>query len=247
MKLKIAAAAGLVLGGMSAAQAAQPAYSFRLGLTEGGYQNDSFFTGNGSEQLIGSSSSDDSWFFSYGVQTGFSMALGDFFGDVALEYYAPLVDSGSLDRTDVLATLGYLIGANWSVFAGYRQGMQGDGLMDDETFEESGFYVGFGYGGMQMGPIIVGTSLAYNFSDAEIPDATDEFDYDGISLKVSISPKDAPQHSVQLRYQRFAGDLAFTPIPLGIDSNEDGVEDFLDGFDLTESYLQLTYAYSFYF
>lgn len=240
MKLFKAAAAGMLLCSAGVSQAAQPVFGVRLGLTEGGYQSKSAITVNGDSVV----QSNDSWFFSYGVQTGLSVAIASFFGDLAVEYYSPQVDNAELDRTDVLATLGYLIDEHWSVFAGYRDGSQGDGPFDDNTFQESGWYLGAGFGGMDMGSLVFGTSLAYNLSNAEIPNAIGEFDYDGLSLKLSLSPKAAPQHSFQLRYQRFDGDGS----KLFEDIDGDGtVDNTTVGVDLTESYLQFTYAYAFYF
>jgi len=245
MKLAVAAAAGLLCVS-GAAQAQDVVFSPRIGPTIGSYQNDSSFR---ISDLSGTQSavveSDDSWELAYGLQAGFSLAFSDFFGDVAIEYLA--VDSDAdLDRTDVLLTAGYLIGRHWSAFAGYRMGMQGDGAFDDETFKESGFFVGGGVGGIEAGPLLLGASLAYNFSQAEdFPFQGDEFDYQGVSLKGSLSLQSMPQHSLQLRFQRFTGDdQPGTPIDLDGDGLADAT---LDDIELTESYVQLTYVYAFAF
>jgi hypothetical protein len=260
MRIAVAVLATGLLGVAGSSYAAPVTFGARLGLTEGGYQNDSTYvftelvSGNDQQFTV---KSDNSWYFAYGLQTGFSAAWGDFFGDVAVEYYEVRNDARSiggnefaLDRTDILATAGYLIGRHWSAFGGYRRGMQGEGAFDDETFSESGFFVGGGWGGFEIGPLTLGTSLAYNFSKAEdFPFPGDDFDYGGLSLKFSLSPSAAPQHSIQLRYQRFTGDDS-PRRELLVDSDGDGVDDFpirIDDVELTESYVQATYSYAFYF
>lgn len=245
MKLKIAMAAGLLVAA-NAAYAEEMYFSGRIGPTLGMYQQDATFSASDADtgELILSGASDDSWETAYGIQTGVSAAYGNFFGDLGVEFLA--VDSDAdLDRTDVLVSLGYLIGQHWSAFVGYRKGMQGDGFFDDDTFNESGFFLGAGIGGMELGDFVVGSSLAYNFSEAQdFPFDGEEFDYGGISFKLSGSLKSMPQHSLQFRYQRFTGDSSDVQ-PVDVDG--DGVADGnlrLD-VDLTESYMQLTYLYTF--
>lgn len=185
---------------------------------------------------------DGDWEPAYGLQTGISAGYGNFFADLGLEYQRIDFGGDSLDRTDILLSAGYLLNDLWSVFAGYRQGMQGDGVFNDDTLSERGFFIGAGVGGMQMGQLVVGASLAYNLSEVEdFPVEGADFDYPGISLKVSASLKDHPQHGFQLRYQRFSGDdkLLF----------QDGQGQDIGRLDyeLTESYVQLSYLYNFAF
>ncbi|MEC9361582.1 MAG: hypothetical protein ACPHN2_03470 [Sinimarinibacterium flocculans] len=245
MKLKIAVAAGL-LAVANTAMAEEMYFSARVGPTLGMYQQDATFVIADADtgDVIVEGQSDDSWETAYGAQVGASAAYGNFFGDIGIEFLA--VDSDAdLDRTDVLVSLGYLIGQHWSAFVGYRKGMQGDGFFDDDTFNESGFFLGAGIGGVEVGDFVVGSSLAYNFSEAkDFPFEGEEFDYEGISFKLSGSLKSMPQHSLQFRYQRFTGDSSDVQ-PVDVDG--DGVPDGnlrLD-VDLTESYMQLTYLYSF--
>lgn len=256
MRIALVAAAAGLLGIANAAQAEGMTFSARVGPTLGMYQSDSSFTLTATPTAAGGAegsetfNSDDSWENAYGAQLGFSAGMQNFFGDVAIEYLA--VDSDAdLDRTDILLTGGYLIGQHWSAFAGYRKGMQGSGAFDDETFNESGFFVGGGVGGVEMGPLLFGSSLAYNFSQAkDFPFDGDEFDYGGLSVKVSVSPKSMPQHSLQLRYQRFTGDERPNTLIAVVDNDEDGTDDTeirLSDIELTESYVQLTYSYAFVF
>ncbi len=185
---------------------------------------------------------DGDWEPAYGLQAGISAGYGDFFADLGLEYQRIDFGGDSLDRTDILLSAGYLLNDLWSVFAGYRQGMQGDGVFNDDTLSERGFFIGAGVGGMEMGPMVMGASLAYNLSKVDdFPVDGADFDYPGISLKVSASLKAYPQHGFQLRYQRFNGDDSlFFQNDVGQDIGR------LD-YELTESYVQLSYLYNFAF
>lgn len=244
MKLAVAAAAGLLCVS-GAAQAQDVVFSPRIGPTLGMYQIDSTLTISdaSSGEVLASGRSDDSWELSYGLQTGFSLAYWDFFGDVAIEYLK--VESDAVDqRTDVLLTLGYLIGRHWSAFAGYRRGMQGDSAFNDDNFSEAGGFLGAGVGGLEAGPLLLGASFAYNLSEVDDFLPQGKFDYDGFSLKFSMSPASMPQHSLQLRYQRFTGDESNKPVDLDGDGTADVV---IDNVELTESYVQATYSYAFAF
>jgi hypothetical protein len=245
--MSIRCVAGLaLLACATTASAESMNFSFRLGLTQGGYQNDSSFTvtelaSGQNEQFV--FPSNDSWFYSLGWQAGVSVAVSNVFADLSVEYLDVQIDGGNFDRSDLLFTTGYLIGDHWSAFVGYRQGSQGDGMFDDDTFKESGFFVGLGYAGMEVGPFMMGTSIAYNFSEAEdFPFEGDKFDYGGVSLKVALNPKAAPQHTVQFRYQRFTGDDSPRR-----ELDFEGTAVRVDRVELTESYLQIGYSYAFYF
>lgn len=249
----VKAVAGLAaLACTSVVQAEDLSFSARVGLAEGGYQNRSSVLltelVTGTEQQV-QSPEDKSWYFASGLQGGVTAVYGSAFADLALEYLNVFQSGTEKDRTDALLTLGYMLDNNWSVFAGYRRGMQGSGAFDDDTFSENGFFVGAGYGRMQLGAVILGTSVAYNFSKAkDFPQDGGDFDYRGVSVKFDLRPQAAPQHGVQLRYQRFSGDDR--PGLVGaIDLDGDGAPDPVraDYVKLTESYVQVSYTYSFYF
>lgn len=263
----VKAVAGLAaLACTSVVQAEDLSFSARAGLAGGGYRNSStadFTLLNDNTEV--KTSGGNSSYFAYGPQVGVSARFGNIFTDLAVEYLEVRNDDTNpitekefeLDRTDALLTVGYLIDNRWSVFGGYRRGFQGDGPFDDETFRESGFYVGGGVGGVTAGGFILGASLAYNFSEGkDFPNPGDDIDYNGISLKVSIVPAATPQHALQLRYQRFSGDK--DPNLAGFlavrDLNGDNVIDdndlepvVINRTKLVEEYFQLSYTYSFYF
>jgi hypothetical protein len=251
MKLKIAVAAGLLAGTFSVgAQAQDMSFVARVAPTVGLYQLDSSATftleqsSNPDEVPNGTSvsgGSDDSWENAVGIQTGLSAAMGNFFGDIAIDYLK--VDDDAVDnRTDILLTVGYLIGDHWQAFGGYRRGMQGDSAFNDDTFDESGFFVGGGIGGIAMGSFVVGASAAYNFSKVDA--GADDLDYDGISLKVSGSLASMPQHSLQLRYQTF--ELEDVSETFADDFTGDGQLDTVRAdIELSENFLTLSYVYSF--
>ncbi len=254
MKYVSAVVIGLVaFSGM--AQAEDISFRGRIGPSVGIYTQDSalairLFDANGNEvepeEPNQSFKGDDE--NSYGLQTGLSAAYANFFVDLAVEYQMVDADSNNLDRTDLLLSAGSLVGDHLQFFAGYRRGMQGDGVFDDETFSESGLFIGAGVSGMSMGPLVLGTSVAYNLSEAsDFPQPGTGFLYKGVSVKLSASLASLPGHSLQLRYQRFNGDGPANILgPL--DLNDDGTPDgFLqiDRVELTETYIQLTYLYSF--
>lgn len=176
----------------------------------------------------------------YGAQVGLTAGWGSFSADVAIDYLR-LDLPEAIDRTDLLLTLGYLIGSHGSVFAGYRFGFQGDGFFNDDIFKETGPFIGAGIGGIEVGAVTLSSSLAWNFSQIEdFPVDGQETDYDGISLKLGGALKSHPQHVVQLRYQMFEGDDSSR-----LDVNDDGVADAILELDVEESYLQLFYLYNF--
>jgi hypothetical protein len=250
MKAKMVLAAGLLVTA-NAAYAEEMLFKARVGPTLGVYQQEFSFsfrdptTGavlvdpDSGQELAASFDADE---FAWGLQAGVGALYGDFFADLGVEFLAVDADDADLDRTDVLLTAGYFVGQYGQVFGGYRKGMQGSGFFDDDTFSEDGFFVGVGLGGMSMGELVVGASLAYNLSKAkDFPIDGQEFDYDGFSLKLSGQLKSMPQHSLQLRFQQFSGDST-----TDLDFDGDAVADArLEVDDLTETYVQLTYFYSF--
>lgn len=249
MKLRIAVVAGLMAA--SGFAQAEVWHSARIGPSIGSYQQEFAFalrdpaTGqiltdpNTGEPLADSGDVSE---LAYGAQIGFTAGVDSFFYDLGIEYQAVDSDENDLDRTDILLTLGYLIDETWSGFAGYRRGMQGSGVLDSSTFNEEGWFVGAGLRNIQVGPAYLGASLAYNFSEAQdFPLDGSDFDYGGLSIKFGASLISQPQHSLQLRYQEFSGDSSDT-----IDFDGDGTADItLDVDDLTETYIQLMYLYSF--
>ncbi len=265
MKLKIAVAAaglaGVFAGGAHAEGMEDVSFVARVGPVIGLYQNDSAINisveqSSNPDQVpngtfLGSFPSDDSWESAVGLQAGISAGMGNFYGDFAIEYLK--VDSDAVDnRTDILLTAGYLFGDHWQGFAGYRMGMQGDSAFNDDLWDESGFFVGAGVGGLEVGALTLGLSGAYNFS--KVDTGGGDLDYDGISVKLSGSLTSFPQHSLQLRFQTF--DLEdVTAITSDVDGDgvaDDGTEDgqpdlFRVNAELSESYLMLSYIYTFAF
>lgn len=178
--------------------------------------------------------------FAYGLQTGLTAGYGKFFADLGIEWLQVDFRGEELDRTDAVLSIGYRVGAYGSLFTGVRKSTQGDGIFDDETFDEFGPFIGAGLGGMPAGPVLFGASVAYNFSQVDdFPSEGEELDYEGFSIKLSASPKSAPNHSVQLRFQQFDGDDSVSG-----DVTGDGVDDDVE-FELEETYLQLYYLYAF--
>jgi hypothetical protein len=236
--------AGIFAGssGWAAAEESEWAFSGRVGPTVGSYEGDvklkisdlvndtqEDFSVNGDQELA------------YGLQGGLTAGYGRFFGDLAVEYLRLDFQKNELDRTDVLVSLGSKVGTYGSLYVGYRSGMQGDGLFNDDTFKESGPFIGAGLGGIPAGALILGGSVAYNFSKVDdFPVDGQKLDYEGVSIKFSAALASMPQHSLQLRFQNFNGDDSISE-----DLDDDGNDDLKVDFELEESYLQLYYIYSF--
>lgn len=177
----------------------------------------------------------------YGFQGGLTASDGRLFLDLALDYLRVELADEKVDRTDLTFTGGFKLGSNGSFFAGYRIGAQGDGVFNDDNFEESGPFIGAGLGGLSAGPLYLGASAAFNFSNVDdFPVPGEDLDYDGISVKFSAALKSMPSHSLQLRIQQFEGDGS-----VGADTDMDGDADLRTDFELEETYLQLYYIYSF--
>jgi hypothetical protein len=182
----------------------------------------------------------------FGGELGYTINLADFYADIGLNLLRTKSEEQNLWRTDLLFTLGYYLTENWSIFAGVRRGWQGDGVFNDDQFEELGPYVGFGYGGIPLGGWgTLNMSAAYNFDKVEnYPIPVEELDYGGISLKFGMNFRNTP-HSLQLRLQRFSGDD--TVEIFDTDSgNEIPDGTFLGRFDyeLEETWAVLSYVYT---
>jgi len=143
----------------------------------------------------------------YGGELGYTLTLSDFYADVGLNMLRVRLQNVDNWRTDALFTVGYYLNDNWSVFAGFRRGWQGDGVFKQDKFREIGPYLGFGFGGMPLGSWgVFNSSFAYNFDRIENIAGTDiDFSYPGVSAKFGLNLKGTP-HSLQLRVQHFWGD-----------------------------------------
>jgi hypothetical protein len=182
----------------------------------------------------------------YGGELGYTLNLADFYADVGLNLLRTKSGGDNLWRTDLLFTVGYYITDNWSAFAGFRRGWQGDGVFNDDVFEETGPYVGFGYGGIPLGGWgTLNMSAAYNFDEVKnFPIDGEDLDYPGISLKFGMNFRNTP-HSLQLRLQRFSGDDSVALI------DADPQNEIPDGttlgrfeYDLEETWAVLSYVYT---
>lgn len=206
-----------------------PQWGGRVGVVVGQYK--------GEFELLGQSEGGD-FELTYGLSGGVSAAVGNFIFDLGLELLRQDLPAEEVDRTDLLPSVSYLIGRHGVVFLGYRLAQQGDGPFNDDLLKENGFFVGAGLGGLPAGPLLLSPSAAYNLSEVEVnddpDDVFDEFDYDGVSLKLGLALQRAPQHSVELRYQRFNGDVDLSAPGLPSATAE-----------LTETYVQATYFYRF--
>lgn len=239
-------AAGLVLSA-SATYAAEQKVSWlgRVGPTVGFYAAD--FTVDFTDVASGTTTEqgfDGDQETAYGLQAGLNASYGNWFGDLAVDYLRFEFEDDKVHRTDLVLTAGYRIGDNFSVFAGFRKSTQGDGVFNDDVFEEDGPLVGAGVGGIAAGALVLGASLAANFSELEFSDAEEfdglgsDVDYDGLSLKLSAALKSRPNHSLQLRLQRYEGDDSANV------GDADGGVTRID-IELEEKYVQLYYIYSF--
>ena len=170
----------------------------------------------------------------YGGEIGYTINIADFYADLGLNLLRTASGDEDLWRTDLLFTVGYYLTENWSLFAGVRRGWQGDGVFNDDAFEEIGPYVGVGYGGIPLGGWgTLNMSAAYNFDKVKnFPLEDEELDYPGVSLKFGMNFKNTP-HSVQLRLQRFSGD----------DSVSVGSAGRVD-YDLEETWAVLSYVFT---
>jgi hypothetical protein len=156
----------------------------------------------------GGFTSDGGW--GYGLGTGATFTWGPWFGDLGFDYYdvgqntAPLND---FTRTDVLLTGGGKVTDWLTAFGGYRQAWQGDGVLNDDVWTESGLFIGGGVAfPIGTGDLRGGASLAYNLNkiDPTFPGST-EIDYNGLSGKVRVSLARTP-HAVEMRFQTFKTD-----------------------------------------
>lgn len=224
MMKKLAVGVALAVWGSSVA--AQMAGIGRVGVMGGVYDAEaqlSSATGSGSS---------DSTEPSYGLLGGYTVAWDSTFFDIGVEYQTVDGDSDSadFDRTDVLISLGTFLPKDFSFSYGYRFGWQGDGVLDDDFYQETGPFVGLGLPSFAIvGDWTVNTSVAVNFTELDLPGVEQDVDFFGVSGRAAISKPGLP-HSFGLRVQRFDGDV-----------RESGVK-----LELTETYGHLFYQYNFF-
>jgi hypothetical protein len=186
----------------------------------------------GSNQVAANECGSKSITGTYGGEVGYTINLADFYADVGLNMLRTKSGEEDLWRTDLLFTVGYYLNENWSLFAGFRRGWQGDGIFNDDVFEEIGPYVGLGFGGIPLGGWgTLNLSAAYNFDEVKnFPIDGEDLDYPGISLKFGMNFRNTP-HSIQLRLQRFEGDDSISGV---------GRVDY----DLEETWAVLSYVFT---
>jgi hypothetical protein len=121
----------------------------------------------------------------------------------------------------------------WSVFIGVRRGWQGDGIFNDDAFEELGPFFGGGFGGVNIGRgWTLNAAASLNLSKVDnFPSDGQDLDYPGLGLRVGVSPPNSP-HALQLRVQSFSGDDKVV-----FDTGE-RIE-----YELKETYVLLSYLY----
>ncbi len=110
------------------------------------------------------------------------------------------------ERTDVKLTVGYSIrsGLNYSPFIGTRIAYQGDGFFNDDFYSESGFFVGFGISGIEMGSKLrMSGSVSYN--QTELDTGSSDVDADGYSVRLGLRSIGSPL-GYSLKYQTFDTD-----------------------------------------
>jgi hypothetical protein len=182
----------------------------------------------------------------YGGEFGYTLTMSDFYTDAGLNMLRTKQGDDTTWRTDLLLTVGYYLNDNWSLFAGFRRGWQGDGVFKQDKFEEIGPYVGFGFGGIGLGNWgLLNTSFAYNFDRvkrlfASVPDTdrNKSFNYPGLSLKLGLNFKGTP-HSLQLRVQRFGNSSS-----VGVIDDATGTPAGRIDFNLTETWAVLSYVFT---
>lgn len=200
--------------------------SARVGVTSGIYNNEFEQAGQPPVEADGESI--------YGLVGSVTLPIANqWAATAALELAQIQFSDGNLENTDVQLSVAYLVSSRWAVSAGYRIRPQGDGFFNDDVFDENGPFVGASLSGLELGTVVGRVSAAYSLSEISLADGTSgeeaELDYDGISVRLGVSLKSAPQHSLEFRYQRFNGDDVFM-----------GQE-----FEITEEYLQAYYVYGF--
>lgn len=183
-----------------------------------------------------------------------------FYSDIAIDLLSTQADGSHRERSELTTSLGYYLSDHWSLFAGYRLGVAGNGLFDDSAFHENGFYTGIGVAGLEADALVLALSTAYNFSllnssgrfDTDRTDSatgttyhfeTDEtFSYPGLSIKLAAYLHDRPRHVLQLRYQRFNGVSKGAVEAVNADAS---VQRAPYRIEFTETYTQLSYLYFF--
>ncbi|HUP91478.1 MAG TPA: hypothetical protein VM074_04460 [Solimonas sp.] len=236
---RMMAVAALGLFAIAPATYAEGTAAFRIGPTIGSYKIDltatQFPSGGGQVPQPGFSGDNQ---FSYGLTSGFQYAYAGLFADLGLELLQiNESDSNSNDdfkRTDMLLSAGYRFADHYSVYGGYRWGQQSqDKFFDDEFLKDSGPLVGAAINFPVGNAATFGASLAYCFNkvDGDSINSSEDLDYGGISARLSLTFAGA--HSLQLRYQRFSGDISFP----------DGGGGRVD-VNLQEQYLNLYYVYN---
>lgn len=207
MNTNLAAVMGVVSALVAANVEAAGAFTGRVGGMVGKYNFEDEF--NAPPAAPEKTKADST---TYGGLLGARLNAGRFFGDLGLEY-SKLSEENSNERTDLLTTIGLDVGDRWSLFAGYRYALFGDGFFDDTNgVREVGPYAGIGVSFQPGQRLAMGISLAVNSLSLKSDDPSfqailDDVDLLGYSFKLQFNLLDSP-HSVFLRVQDFEGDTS---------------------------------------
>ncbi len=109
------------------------------------------------------------------------------------------------DRTDLKFTVGQQFSLGLVPFIGYRIAYQGDGLLDDENYQEKGIVLGLAYSGIELGKAAkLGLSVAYNDDELEFDNGA-TVDVTGYSARATVNLTGVPL-GFSLKYQTFEDD-----------------------------------------
>lgn len=117
------------------------------------------------------------------------------------------ISDSEFDRTDAKVTAGYQFPNRITPFVGARLAWQGDGFFNDDSYKETGYFLGASLSGMKVGEAgAFAVSLAYN--DSTLDTAGGELEVDGLSARVAFNLAKSPV-GFSLKYQEFSDDNDF--------------------------------------
>jgi hypothetical protein len=181
--------------GLTAASDGSLLSSFRIGAALGHYD------GNLDIDVSGSASGRQSENESsniFGAFLGANLVGTKFYGDLGVEF----LDVDDFDLTEIIGSGGIFLNPHWNIFIGYRLATQGDGVMDDEFYQEKGPVAGITFSKRVFESNTFSMTAAYNRSKFDFSDAKDDT-ADGFVAKVQYGWIRKQHHAVGIRVRAF--------------------------------------------
>ena len=168
----------------------------RVGFNVGNYYLEDYNSFDAADEIVA------------GPTFGALFLFNDSFIDLSAESYQFSTEFGAdIDRTEIAGTYGFRLRETMYGLIGYQNAFYGDGIMDDETGESYGPFVGISINNLRMGQ---DSKNVFSLALAVLAQTTDYANEssDDVSTNIKIGYRRAnTPHGFAVKYQNFGSDL----------------------------------------